>query len=1042
MAKSGHVFVSHHHVDAAPVGALADALTERGVRVRLGQQDIADASDITRGISQEIAGAKALVAYYSTSYATRRACQWELTAALVAGGHHGNLSQRVLVVNPEPRLSHIYPLELRNAVYRVPSTTGDQDGLAHLADRIAQQVAELSTPLGTMGPLAAPRWLPGPRIGPARFVGRLPELWQIHAWLREGADSMAAGPRPPVQVWGFAGVGKSLLVEEYALRFGGAYPGGVVWLDAHGHDRLMASGARLLTGQLDGELRAATWQTAVEAELRAIAAALGLPLKDLDPDQLRAELAAAIQASGKPWLWIVDDVPDGLEEEQLKGLLGPHPLAVTLLTTRGEDTNTLVRALNLGMLPMTDGYTLLTSRRSPRGLADRQVARELVAEHGGHPLTLDVAAAALAQADEQATAAEFRRRGGHLSRGLARELDQLLPRSHSAAIARTLAASIGRLSEDGADLLRLAAELAATPISIRMLTEVFATVDQLEEPLAARRAAGAVYQALLASLARPADERADWFEVHPLVAHMARSTDPDPVRRAAVRSAAAAVLVRAIEAADPLDRRVQPALAAASTHARALLSHPGSAVSQAELYLLGAVARSEYASGHHLTAASLFQQQWDACRRVLGEEHPVTLAAMDNLMGALDATGGQIAGRELYEQVLAIRRRTLGEEHPATLAATISLAESYQALGELVAARQLHEQALAAFRRKLGKDHQVTLELMRKVAMLQQATGELGEARELHEQLLAARRRTGGWEHPATLDALHSLAGILFMLGELDEARELYLQALFARDRTLGKEHPDTLAEMSSLGLVFQATGELAQARGLHEQVATLSRRVFGEEHPATLAAMNNLAGVLYELGELTEARELHERAVAACRRVLGEDHPDTLTAMANLGLALHDLGELEQACRLHEQVLVRRRRILGEDHPDTLDATSHLAATLHDLGELDAARRLHEQALAACQRVFGEDHLETLSARSSLGRTLHDLGQLADARKVQEQVLASCRRVLGPEHPVTLDSMADLATTLDAEGHHRKANNLRTLVEQRAGRIRSSMQS
>jgi hypothetical protein len=219
--KKADVFVSYHHVDAAPVGALADALTERGVRVRLGQQDVADVSGITRGISQELAKAKALVAYYSTSYATGRACQWELTAALVAGGYHGDPSQRVLVVNPEPLLSHIYPLELRNAVYRAPPTTDDRDGLAALADRIAQQAVGLSTPLGTMGSLAAPRWLPEQRIGSAWFVGRLPELWQIHSWLQERTGSMAAGPRPPVQVWGFAGVGKSLLVEEYAPDGGG-----------------------------------------------------------------------------------------------------------------------------------------------------------------------------------------------------------------------------------------------------------------------------------------------------------------------------------------------------------------------------------------------------------------------------------------------------------------------------------------------------------------------------------------------------------------------------------------------------------------------------------------------------------------------------------------------------------------------------------------------------------------------------------------------------------------------------------------------------
>ena len=38
------------------------------------------------------------------------------------------------------------------------------------------------------------------------------------------------------QVRGLGGIGKSLLAEEYALRFGAAYPGGIFWLRAYGND--------------------------------------------------------------------------------------------------------------------------------------------------------------------------------------------------------------------------------------------------------------------------------------------------------------------------------------------------------------------------------------------------------------------------------------------------------------------------------------------------------------------------------------------------------------------------------------------------------------------------------------------------------------------------------------------------------------------------------------------------------------------------------------------------------------------------------------
>ena len=38
------------------------------------------------------------------------------------------------------------------------------------------------------------------------------------------------------QIRGLGGAGKSLLAEEYALRFSAAYPGGVFWLSAFGGD--------------------------------------------------------------------------------------------------------------------------------------------------------------------------------------------------------------------------------------------------------------------------------------------------------------------------------------------------------------------------------------------------------------------------------------------------------------------------------------------------------------------------------------------------------------------------------------------------------------------------------------------------------------------------------------------------------------------------------------------------------------------------------------------------------------------------------------
>ena len=82
--------------------------------------------------------------------------------------------------------------------------------------------------------LTRPHWFgSNMRLGSNRFVGRVADLWAIHSGLLKHNFAMITGSGTGlVQVQGMGGIGKTLLAEEYALRFGAAYPGGVFWLRA------------------------------------------------------------------------------------------------------------------------------------------------------------------------------------------------------------------------------------------------------------------------------------------------------------------------------------------------------------------------------------------------------------------------------------------------------------------------------------------------------------------------------------------------------------------------------------------------------------------------------------------------------------------------------------------------------------------------------------------------------------------------------------------------------------------------------------------
>jgi TIR domain len=232
------VFVSHTWAatDLAVARPLAQALSEQGLRVFLDEQELHDFARITTTITHSLAASKLLLAVYSANYPSSRACQWELTAAYLAAQHAGDPSERIVVVNPEPGFEHLHPGELRDALATRPPAPDDPAGWAALAGTVAERAKQLPGPLGAVAPLAPPRWLPTQGLGSARFVGRLPELWRLHAALHPETTLMTvprSGPAVAL-VRGLGGIGKTLLAEEYALRFGAAYPGGVFWLRAYG----------------------------------------------------------------------------------------------------------------------------------------------------------------------------------------------------------------------------------------------------------------------------------------------------------------------------------------------------------------------------------------------------------------------------------------------------------------------------------------------------------------------------------------------------------------------------------------------------------------------------------------------------------------------------------------------------------------------------------------------------------------------------------------------------------------------------------------
>ncbi len=569
-------------------------------------------------------------------------------------------------------------------------------------------------------------------------------------------------------------------------------------------------------------------------QMRAMADRLGIDTHGLTAEQIEGALARKIATENKPCLWIVDDVPNGLDVDALRRWFAPHALARTLITTRSREYGSLAEGIDLSVLTPDEAFQLLTSRRKPTNKDEEAQARALANDLGYHALALDVTASALMSYGGAEPYGQFREEltnPGDDALELSTELADALPNGHEKSIAQTMLRSIRNLGAEGQDFLRLASVLAVAPIPASLVTAVFENADGLDRTKAEQRQRKAFHDVTTASLAEKAGENRDARAVHTLVSRAVRFREKaSPERTQALRTAAVEALRAEIAkvATDPRIRGGESELLAA--HARQLVTAPAN-VNEANL--LGWLGRYDDERGSYVSASTLYAHELAFRRQAQGEEHPATLTARNNLAQTMQAQGDLAGARQQQEQVLEARRRLLGEEHPDTLRARLNLAATVSAQGDLAGARQHEEQVLEARRRLLGEEHPGTLTARNNLASTLYAQGDLAGARQQQEQVLDARRRLLGEEHPDTLTARNNLAQTMQEQGDLAGARQQQEQVLDARRRLLGEEHPDTLNAAWNLFRTLQDLDELAVAR------TTLARdlRWLLDRDPATLGA-------------------------------------------------------------------------------------------------------------------------------------------------------------------------------------------------------------
>ena len=183
------------------------------------------------------------------------------------------------------------------------------------------------------------------------------------------------------------------------------------------------------------------------------------------------------------------------------------------------------------------------------------------------------------------------------------------------------------------------------------------------------------------------------------------------------------------------------------------------------------------------------------------------------------------AALELRQQVRDARRKLLGDEHPETIASTINLAKTLGDLGRLRESTDFTRLALTTSRQSLGKDHPALIVSSCNLCYFLTEVGEYDEARSNCEEGARLAERIHGEKTPLNGWCLANLSNVFAQSGRGKEAVVTADRAVSILSTIHGADHLE-LAEpllyrargLLLLGHFEQADADLRHAMAIAEK--------------------------------------------------------------------------------------------------------------------------------------------------------------------------------------------------------------------------------
>lgn len=613
----------------------------------------------------------------------------------------------------------------------------------------------------------------------------------------------------------------------------------------------------------------------------------------------------------RPWLLILDnaDNPGLLAGANAPlsagtGWLRPVRTRFGLIVVTSREGNPRVWGTWCRLHPVLplashEAAQVLLDRAGPMA-GDERDARVLADRLGGLPLALHLAGSYLidtAQAPWPGAITSFTSYRAALDDGHLNELlgapdpNAALAERSRRTITRTWEMSLDLLDRRGSEgarhLLYLLSVLADAPVPYHVLLHPPTLAGHPLFPGSTTEALRGLLGALayLGLVDLPSTSAADadvlpLLRIHPLVREVgAAYAGPEHF------ALAATLLYRVADAegTEGLDKPDHRDLWAALTPHCLHMVRRVPAVAGLSVETIGRVARAATLSSTYLFYRGDQRQADDGnrmvvaiCAPILGEDHPLLLAARHTIASITQNRGLFTEARAQYDAILAARRRVLGEEHPQTLTTRHQIAYLLAETGNFAAAERECRATLAAYRRALGESHYRTLISWFLLGRILLWSGQTDAAETELLALTPVQLQASGPEHRRVLWTKTALAEVAYRRGRFDAAERLLREVLVTQVATLGDQHRDVIQTRILIGSIWHSRQRFAEAAREFSSLEERFHAALGDEHPLMLAIRDRLGQALQELGRRTAAADKYQAVLGPRRRILGEDHPDT----------------------------------------------------------------------------------------------------------------------------------------------------------------------